>query len=102
MREFLVEQTAKSEVDRFHNDRHKVTLRRQKWRRAAWLEDEVSTQPLDLDSQPVGILVKPVIRLIRRAIPVDDAAITGDLEQCIRKEMLEGAPQHHLVEADDP
>ena len=102
MRELLVEQPAKSEVDRFHDHLDQVALRRQERRRVARLKREMSSQPLDLDAQAVGVFVEPVIGLIRRAVPVDDAAIAGDLELRIREEVLEGAPEHHLVEAHDP
>ena len=102
MRELLVEQPPKSEVDRLHDHLDQVPLRRQERRRIAWLKCEMSSQPLDLDSQSVGVLVEPVIGLVRRAVPVNDAAITGRFELRIREEVLEGAPEHHLVEAHDP
>ena len=101
-REFRVEQPPKSEVDRFHDHLDQVALRRQQRRRVAWLKREMSSQPLDLDSQPIGVFVEPVIGLVRRTVPVNDAAITGRFELRIREEVLEGAPEHHLVEAHDP
>ena len=79
MREFLVEQPPKSEVDRLDDHLDQVALGRQERRRVAWLKREMSSQPLDLDSQPVGVIVEPVIRLVRRTVPVNDAAITGRL-----------------------
>ena len=69
MREFLVEQPAKPEVDRLHDHLDQVALGRQERRRVARLKREMSSQPLDLDSQSVGIFVEPVIGLIRRNRP---------------------------------
>ena len=102
VREFLVEQPAKAEVDRLDDHLDQVALGRQEWRRVARLKGEMGSQPLDLDPQSIGIFMEPVIGFIGRAIPVNDAAVTRDFELRIREKVLERAPEHHLVEADDP
>ena len=80
MRQLLVEQPPKSEVDRLDDHLDHAALRRQERRRVARLKREVGSQPLDLDPQPVRVVVEPVIGLIRGAVPVDDAAIARDVE----------------------
>ena len=93
---------AEPEVDRLDDHLDHVALGRQERRRVARLKREMGSQPLDLDAQAVGIVVEPVVGLIGGAVPVDDAAIAGDFELRIGKEVLERAPEHHLVQADDP
>ena len=73
----------------------------QRGRRIARLEHEPGTEPLDLDAQAVGIVVETIVGLVGRAVPVDDASIAGDVEDGVGKEMLERAPEHHVVDADD-
>ena len=90
MRELLVEQTSKSQVDRLDDDRDQMALGRQKRRRVARLEHETGSQPLDLDAQPVGVFMEPVIGLIRGSVPVDDAAITRNFELGIRERNARG------------
>jgi hypothetical protein len=68
----------------------------------ARLKGQAGPQPLDLDSQTVGIVVEPVIGLVRRAIPVDDAPIAQHLKLGTRKEVLQRAPKHDLIGADNP
>ena len=70
-------------------------------RRVARLKHEPGSQPFDLDTEAVGIVVEPIVGLVSRAVPVDDAAVAGDVEDGVGKEMLEGAPEHHVVNADD-
>ena len=70
-------------------------------RRVSRLEHEPGTEPLDLDAQAVGVVVETVVGFVGRAVPVDDASIAGDVEDGVGKEMLERAPEHHLVHADD-
>ena len=102
MRELLVEQPAKPEVDRLDDHLDHVALRRQERRRVARLKREMGPQPLDLDAQAVGIVVEPVIRLI--AEPSQSMMLRSpETSSCASgKEVLERAPEHHLVHADDP
>jgi hypothetical protein len=64
--EFRVEEPPKTEVDRLHDDLDQVALGRQERRRVTGLKREMGAQPLDLDSQPIGVFVEPVIGLVRR------------------------------------
>ena len=94
MRQLLIEEPSKSEVDRLHDHLDHAALGRQERRRIARLEREVGSQPLDLNPETVRVVVQPVISLISGAVPVDDASIARHVELTVGKKVLERAPEH--------
>ncbi len=102
MRELLGKQAAKPQVDCFDDHLDQVPLGGQKGRRVAGLKGEMGAQPFNFDAQAVRIFVDPIICLVGRPVPIDDAAVARDLELRIGEEVLERAPEHHLVKTHDP
>jgi hypothetical protein len=102
MSQLLDEQSAEPQVDRRHDHFDHSPLRRQQRHRVARLERQPGPQPLDLDPQAVGVLMQPEVRLVRAAIPVDDAPIPQYFELGTGEEMLQGAPEYDLVDTNGP
>ena len=65
------------------------------------LEHQPRSKPLDFNTEAIGIVVESKVGFVSRAVPVDDAAVARDIQYRIGKEVLEGAPEHHVVNADD-
>ena len=99
VREFLIEEATEPKVDGLDDHLDHSALGSQEWRGIAGLEEEARAEPLDLDAEPIGIVMKTIVGLVGGAIPIDDAAIAGDVQERVREKMLKRAPEHHVVDA---
>ena len=59
------------------------------------------SQPLDFDAHTIKIVDEPIMGLVWRAVPIDDAAIALSFQHRVREEMLQRLPQKRLVKADN-